>query len=330
MRVLWHTWEPGLSGNDMTSGGGGAWTRFLFKQFENHGWSIDYFKHDDPPIFLGWRPAIPIDFAVFCWRWELPNLNQYISRNIAYERQNKLIHWCIQNEVPFMVHDQDLKMTFEESDWVLSNGGRIFTPSFFPEFREMSLHFPNPYAFYKIPTNTIDQLTYIGNNYERLEQAMKYTSGFANNVHTVFYGNWLEEGIGRNPKVVRDCLPHVVFPGRLDQSRIIDILASSRATILLHKPEYGPRGFTTIRWAEAAAAGVLPFIPDEFELPDKWVPLLEPLRVSGGPEMLQRYITMPREQRIELIKQFRSLVSQYMTHEPWIQTIERIVNHDGF
>lgn len=330
MRILWHTWEPGLEGNDLTSGGGGAWTRFLFRKFNEHNWKVEWFEHDAPMLERSFMTYKPIDIAVFCWRWELPNLPQYETRNRARERQNFLIQWCIDRKIPFMVHDQDLKMTFEERDWVWKNHGHIFTPSFYPEFGELSLHFPNPYTFGPMPTRTDDTLVYVGNHYERLDQAARMTNGFAENVHTMFFGNWMERGPGRDPDEVRRRMPHVVFPGRLDQNRILDILGNARATILLHKEEYGPRGFVTIRWAEAAAAGVLPFIPEEFDLPSKWVPLLEGLRVSRGSEMLQRYITMSEDERIDLIIQFRNLVNQYMSHEEWLKTIERIVTHDGF
>lgn len=322
MNILYHTWEPGLSGKHDTSGGGGLWTTFLFEKIRQSGHNISWFNADDPMIEKNWKPAIPVDVFVFCWRWLLPNLPQYAERNLAYDRQNVLIEWCIRNKVPFLIHDQDLKMTMEERDWVKSNGGVIATPSFFPEHGEISLHFPNPYFFYDETNVWSNQLIYIGNNYERMDQTVKYIDEFSKHIHTVFYGNWVELGFGRKPEEIRAKLPHVSFGGRLPQTEVVSMLARSRATIMLHKPEYGPRGFTTIRWAEAAAAFTLPFIPAEFALPKQYMPSLKPLIVSDASELLERFNHIDIDKRRKLIGHVRTLVSRFMSSKPWITQLE--------
>lgn len=324
--ILYHTWEPGLSGNDMTSGGGGLWTKFLFEEFKKAGHHVYWFTHDAPQIDKHWQPVIKTDAAIFCWRWLLPNITQYEERNRAYDRQNLLIHWCIRNKVPFLIHDQDLKMTMEERDWVQSSGGVIATPSFFPQgHNEISLHFPNPYTFSDERRAWSNQLIYIGNNYERMDQTIKYVGEFSKHIHTVFYGNWVELGFGRKPEEIRAKLPHVSFGGRLPQKDVVSMLSRSRATIMLHKPEYGPRGFTTIRWAEAAAAFTLPFIPVEFALPSQYIPSLKPLIVSDASEMLKRYEKIDDDNRTKLIGHVRTLVNNFMSAKPWIIQIERMI-----
>lgn len=318
--ILYHTWEPGLEDNYETSGGGAMWTKYLFKKLQENGFSIVYLKPNEEFDYSH------IDMAIFCWRWLLPNLPQYAERNALYDRQNKLIEWCIRHKIPFLVHDQDLKMTFEEQDWVRSNGGHIATPSLFPEHGEIQLHYPNPYLFGEIPSRQVDQLVYVGNNYERMEQAVRFFNDFSFHCHTVVFGNWMETGPGRDPKLIRTLFPWVAFGGRLPQTRVIDVLSKSRATVLLHKPEYGYRGFVTIRWAEAASAGCLPFIPVEFALSGKYIHSLSGLRVSGGSQMLQRYNSIDNEERIQLINEFREFVQRTMKWEKWAETIERIIH----
>lgn len=323
--ILWHTWEPGLEENEMTSGGGAAWTKFLWKKLEENGYNIYWFDSTAThPFDKGWQPAVTIDVAVFCWRWKLPDESQYRQRNMIFERQNVLLKWCYENHVPVLIHDQDLKMTPSQRDSIISHGGVIATPSFFPDTNEISLHFPNPYNISTYFNNKIDQLVYVGNNYERLDQAVKYIHDFSAEVNTIFYGNWIEPGPGRNPEMVKSLLPHVVFGGRLPQSSILNVLGKAKGTIMLHKEEYGPRGFTTIRWAEAAASSTLPFIPNEFKLPPLYKPLLNRLRVSDSTEMLSVYKSITKQDRFTLVTILQGFVSRYMGYEQWIKQFERM------
>lgn len=334
MNIFWHTWEPGLHGDFMTSGGGAAWTSYLWNAFNKAGHDVHWLEpwaknKDGGPI---WELDFPIDVAVFCWRWRLPNEEKYEERNKVFERQTRLISWCVQHKIPFMVHDQDLKMTEPERDYVRRHGGIIATPSFYPNKGEIMLHYPNPYGLeneiHMFPRN---KLVYVGNNYERLGQTIRLITAFSEKVETIFYGNWTESSGGRSFESIKALFPKVIFPGRLPQPDLLKVLRHSRATVLLHKPEYGPRGFMTIRWAEAAAAGTIPFIPVEFALPEQWIPLLEPLRVSGGTEMLEKYARLFDEQkRLDVIENIRKFVAQYMVVEQWLIVLERLKNRDTF
>jgi hypothetical protein len=325
MNILWHTWEPGLDGDGKTSGGGGAWTKFLFDQFGKAGHKTFWFKSHVPRESVDWIPTFDVDVAVFCWRWELPNLPQYEDRNNCYDRQNKLIEWCIRKKIPFLIHDQDLKMTFEARDWITTNGGVIASPSFYPDPGEVVLHYPNPYKFDKVTFQFQDaKLVYIGNNYERLEQAIRFLVPFSEKYPTEVYGNWTEDGPGRNPRTTMGMMPNVNFKGRLDQANVIETMKQTKATILLHKPEYGSRGFVTIRWAEAATAGCLPFIPAEFNLPREYANILDKLRVRDGYQLRDKFRNIyPIEDEI-LIDAFRELVDKYMRPEPWLEQLERM------
>jgi hypothetical protein len=332
MNILWHTWEPGLTGNFKTSGGGGAWTSFLWDYLSKHGNEIYAPHHDDEKTLEPeWEPKVKIDVAVFCWRWRFPNKEKYKERNLIFERQNRLISWCVRNKTPFMVHDQDLKMTEPERDYVRRHGGIIATPSLFPESGEIMLHYPNPYPLnYRLHKDPLNELVYIGNNYERLSQMIKLVTDFSKQVTTVFYGNWVEESDERSSFAIRKLFPNILFPGRLPQNVLIDRLRESRATVLLHKMEYGPRGFMTIRWAEAAAAGTIPFIPAEFKLPELWSNRLQQLRVSNSSEMLWAYKNIRIDQWEYLMGDFRLFIDQFMTPHQWIIVLERLKNHDTF
>jgi glycosyltransferase involved in cell wall biosynthesis len=319
--ILYSTWEPGLTGNTKSSGGGAAWTKYLWGFLETNGYSIVAPGITNPDSV---EPTQPVDAAIFCWRWLLPDAPQYKERNLLYDRQNYLIGWCFENAIPVVIHDQDLKMLSVEREWLKKNGAIIATPSLFPETGEISLHFPNPYEFEPLIQGSTG-LTYIGNNYERLDQTFKLIEPFAHEVHTTFYGNWIEPGYDRDPSVIKGLLPNVHFMGRLPQEDVITTLRKAKATVMLHKPEYGPRGFVTIRWAEAASAGVLPFIPAEFNLPNQYIYSLSRLRVSESAEMLEAYNQIGENERKKLIYQLRRFVVHYMSPVPWIKLLERII-----
>lgn len=325
MNIYWSTWEPGLSGNQMTSGGGAVWTKYLFEEFRNAG----HFVYSPNHIFT-FESDLDSHFGkysvmVFCWRWQFPQEPYYQDRNTVYENQMRLIKFCGDRDIPFIVHDQDLKMTKKDEQFVTSNHGLITEPSFYPPGHRISLHFPNPYPT-SIPTESGGRgLVYIGNNYERMEQTVKFLGRFSEERVVTVYGNWLEEGKGRaTPDEVKRALPLVNFKGRLSQMDVIPVLRNAKATILLHKPEYGPRGFVTIRWAEAAAANIIPFIPQEFRIPLAYQKLLEPLQVIDSQDLLRKYNSITSQLKEEMIDNFKVLVYRYMSAKPWIQLLERI------
>lgn len=331
MNILWHTWEPGLTGNHSTSGGGGVWTQHLFDAFNKAGHQIEWFTADAPMIGEQWEPAMPIDVAIFCWRWAFPDIEKFETRNIAYKRQIKLIDWCVNHKIPFMVHDQDLKLSEFERTWIEWNNGLIAIPAFFPRKRETMLHYPNPYQYMSIDSCLLednDTLIYVGNNYERMEQTVRLLSFPSLSANVAVYGNWMEPGGPErsSPREVKLMLPHVNFMGRLSQTNVIETLHGANATFMLHKPEYGPLGFTTIRWAETAAAGILPIIPDEFRLPKQFEKRFEPVRVISGFDVMQKLNEINYVKRVEIIEALRELVSIYMTADKWLDCIERIAS----
>lgn len=327
MNILYHTWEPGLVGNQISSGGGGAWTRFLFQQFAYAGHNVYWFPHTSE-LDKDWKPPFKIDVAIFCWRWKLPDEPRYEERNRLYRRQYGLINWCYYHSVPFLVHDQDLKMTKEDRWMVEQLDGKIATPSLFPEPGEIMLHYPNPYLLPLQHNSPGTGLVYIGNNYERMDQTVRMLQVPSTYMRTLLYGNWMEPAAGGRmpPEEVEKLLPDVVFPGRLDQDAVIEVLSQAAATVMLHKPEYGPRGFTTIRWAEAVAADVLPFIPSEFRLPERFRRSLAPLVVSNGDELLYNLARIKLDDRERLLDELHKFVIVHMRPDTWLQLLERMVD----
>lgn len=326
--ILWSTWESSLDNSaSLSSGGGGSWSKFLFKALNEHDYNVHWTTANDPK----WKQTFEsmkkfdINMAIFCWRWKFPDEPHFASRNMAYERQNAWINYCITNKIPFIVHDQDLKMLNSERAFITDNGGEIYTPSLFPAKGEGALHFPNPYHMRKPTYWSANQLIYVGNNYERMEQFTRLLQGFSSHVSTRVFGNWLEPSNTRlSPERLKEAFPHIIFGERLNQDVVIDLLFNSRATVMLHKPEYGPRGFMTLRYAEAAAAGTVPFIPAEFILPSTYMTMFDEIRVHNSEEMTDKYMALTPKRRIEISEAFVTFVSKYQTFQPWLDIIERL------
>lgn len=330
MNILWHTWEPGLMDPTPTSAGGAQWTRYLWDRFIIDGshrifWGgLRGFPMDTSPLV----ELEQIDIAFFCWRWPMP---QHPERHEAYMRQMELIAECNDLHIPVVVHDQDHKMTENDVKWLLDAGAILTTPELRPRPSFRSLLFPSlPPAFNihlrRFPGLSKHKLVYVGNNYERFDQAVEFFGPLSRQMSVLVHGNWLEASTTRErPEEVLRRLPHVYFAPRLPQDKVIETLASADFTIHLFKESYGPTGFTTIRWAEAAWASTPAFIPYDFFLPATWAEAFAPMIVRDGVDLLNRVSGFTFKSWLDVRDAQQQFVYEKMTPQPWLELVEELV-----
>jgi glycosyltransferase involved in cell wall biosynthesis len=192
--------------------------------------------------------------------------------------------------------------------------------------------FPLPYELQPFSHSYDTDLVYIGNNYNRYEQAVMFLEGFAKaspRVHV--YGNWLEPNPEReSPEKVKQDFPHVKFLGRLPQNQIIDVLSKARTTIHLFKPEYGAHGFIAPRWAEAAAAGVPAFVPSTFRVAPEDTKGWEKFIVDRGSSITSAFGAMYDSTHDEVAEAQRAFAKKYMRAEAWVEMIEAVIYGDCY
>jgi hypothetical protein len=335
MNIGWSTWEPGLVSPKPTSAGGAAWTSYLFDTFRHNGHNVVMMQGSAAGVHTVIDDAdlLGLDVAVFCWRWPMP---EYPERQRAYERQMQLIHMLGRAKIPMLIHNQDHKMTASDRELVKEYDGVIAAPQFVLEGEhraDMTLFFPNPYwrgqyQFWGVRPTTF---AYVGNNYERFEQVVAYIQQFSAYYKTDFYGNWMEPGPGReSPEYVRAVLPHVNFHGRLPQDRVIETLSQADTTMHFAKDSYLRHGFITLRWAEAAAANTIAFVPYDMHLPSEYYRLYSRygLTPRDSSELMEAIEWIRREQTWpEILDLQWRFVQEFMGVEQWLETIEHITNN---
>lgn len=226
-----------------------------------------------------------VEVAFFYWRWPMPE-PKYADRHQAYLNQISYITAYLNLGIPVIVFDGDHKISDEEVRGLVEMGVRVYAPELLPGPGKRTLMYPHLFDTHtKRTTPTFTRrpyyVGYVGNNYERYEQARRLLGGHdAPDSH--IWGNWLDEGPGREaPETVKRDFPRARFHGKLPNDQVISALAKSWSTVHLAKPSYCDRGFVTIRWAEAVLAGTFGFVPSEFLGVDETVfP-----RVEDAPEL---------------------------------------------
>lgn len=335
-----HAWEPALTvGNTSASSGGGTWMQFLIDSYFEAGhdvaWVTDGEEKAGSIETLSVEDATQVCDLIICfWRWQMP---AYPERNALYLEQKRLLELSVERNTRVVVYDGDHMIAPEDWDWLRHNNIHTFAPELAPRQGVTRLLYPNPYPIIEEPIlsdwwKTRD-LIYVGNNYGRFDQTVKFLSsnrGMNPTYSIELFGNWLDPHPERqSPEEVRAMLPNVEFSGRLPQQKLIETLNKAYYTVHLFKESYGPTGFVTMRWAEAAAAGALAFVPDDFFLPYEWADIfkLHHLVVKDAKEMaasmsrFSRSYASHKEWYNGAIRAQANFVKRYMTIEPWFKLV---------
>lgn len=328
--VAIHAWEPGLFSNDPpTSSAGAQWWRHLIDVLSNDYMFIwansqdkiapDGFTHVSKCGVKNW------DLAVFAWRWLLAP--QYIQRNVLHTQQMELIGECVNHHVPIIILDHDDMIETTEFGYLKAIGARIMAPELRPRYGVETLMFPdmlhmalpNPPSF----SDRQYDLVYVGNNYERFNQAVAYLSLASLDKSTKFWGNWLETNPSRtSPTTVVTMLPNIKFDGRLQQDKILTALSDGMTTIHLHKPSYGPIGFLSLRWYEAVCAYTPAWVPSEFYLPPLWQERMMKAIIHDGLELASKFAYWKQEDYQEVLEVQRTFCKEVFVTERWPEVFE--------
>ena len=212
--------------------------------------------------------ALPesLDIVFLVYRWRVP---AHPEMNAAVDRQTQIIEKYY-GKCPIVAFDGDLTIDTEfEKAWPEIV---IAEPSANPsklERERYRLFFPiydDETQFDQAPRWSA-ALSYVGNNYRRLQSARKYYSKVSEIFDVSFFGNWMVESAERPPpRIVKRNLPFVHFNDRVPISTVKAAWQSGFATINIAPSEYYAHGLFTPRYAEAAMYGLISLVPQEFAL----------------------------------------------------------------
>ncbi|MBM3194158.1 MAG: hypothetical protein FJZ60_00155 [Chlamydiae bacterium] len=230
-------------------------------------------RDDEPyPNVMTDDAGFPDVDVVYCeWRWPTWKNTGTNPSEPDYNRQCEFLDYYHKKGVPIIIHDGDLKMTpDEERRWpnaILSDAcvkPRVQTRD------RISIPWCNYMKRFFEPIEGSYSYTYVGNNYERDVQFMKYYTDSSKElrafgIQTTVYGNWLQRSPERkDPRELISMYPHVAFGGRLSYKDIFPAFNSSIAVTHITKDDYVPYGNITGRFFEAIKSGVPALIPNEY------------------------------------------------------------------
>lgn len=332
MNILFHTWDPGLTTDIPNSAGGSLWIRHLWQRLAEAGHQVVWAGEGEPSGVItksAWEDLSDFvsqaHLAVFFWRWQMHE--KYEERNRAHRKQNLLINLALDQGVPILVHDQDHKMTDDEIDGLLSSGVTLAAPELHPRAGYIKLLYPNPYSEFRKPKDirtisdiSTPDLIYVGNNYERWDYFERFfIKASEMGLKVSVYGNWMEPGPDRlPPEEVKALAPYIDFLGRIPQSEVINTLATAKATVHLAKHSYSKPGFITMRWCEAAVAGILGFVPHDFVGP------AESPKVEFSKDIFWTLMNMPPDMYAEAVEMQQHWVRTNMRTKAWIDLFEEL------
>lgn len=326
-----HTWDPGvLEGGEKTASSGGAsWLKFLIEKLSNEGNTVLWASNNPSDSVLMTTTVSPqvaakeADILFMPWRWEMP---LYPDRNQLFLSQQYLIERGRGKKV---VHDEDHMMRLQDATDCVKQGVILTAPELFPKSGFQSLVFPYPFEGKEIEVcenlamfKTAD-LMYIGNNYGRLAQTKKYLN-LPNSVSVEITGNWMTPHPEREtPEQVASAFPNALFFGKVSNDSVVRELSEAITTVHLAKPSYCHTGFVTMRWAEAAAAGIPALVPAEFRLKGPLAEAFQPMFVKSGEsviEMIEAFRASKLMYDVSVERQ-REAVKKVFSIEPWLDIL---------
>ena len=216
------------------------------------------------------------------WRWPTWKNSGVKPAEPDYKRQCDVLDYYHEQGIPIVIVDGDLKMTpAEEERWPNAILADACVNPQHQTRKRITIPWCNYMKRYFDPIEYSYNYTYVGNNYERESQFLKYytePSGRLRErgIQTSIYGNWLQKSPERkDPGLLLAQTPHVAFGSRLAYKDIFGVLNSSITVTHITKPAYTPFGNITGRFFEAIKSNIPALVPVEFEhaipvgLPDK-------------------------------------------------------------
>lgn len=191
----------------------------------------------------------PADVLWLQYRWPMGRPD----RDNAYFRQQRLIAEAKKLDCRIVCRDDDHKANLPE---LLSQGIKVYGAELRARPGVIPLFFPPVWSDVQLPEAPLREksgLTYIGNDYERLESMKLYLGDMALDV----FGNWGTEALAQ--------LPGARLRGRCDSKEVLSLLNNATCTVHFAKPSYYERGWIAPRWREALQARCPAAVPAEFD-----------------------------------------------------------------
>lgn len=286
MRIGYSCW--GFLGNGIldTPDGGRSHRLTLLNELIKQGSTIvmlqenrDYteVKQDFSEKNLFFNSGFPnIDALFLEYRWIIPGRNVGVDiNNSAYtpdfDRQNELLEFYQNKNIPIIVWDKDQKLGLEEGKKIKNS--IIFEPALHPRFQRKRLLFPmnehkKEKAYNQIENysenNRNVKLVYIGNQYERDNDFREFINKPAGQLlfQAPVFGNW-----NKYPDKYRDNVTkfsNVDFKGRVEFNKIDAIYKKSLATVIIAPDRYYKTGHFTQRLFEAMFGLCIPLTPNKY------------------------------------------------------------------
>jgi hypothetical protein len=210
------------------------------------------------------------------YRWAIPGRNFNVDKNSPvytpdFDRQNNLIEFYHNKNIPILVWDKDQKLELEEGKDI--RNAIVFEPALKPRFNRRRLLFPidetrkkkaqkelKKYSKNKRPF----KLIYIGNQYERDESFQEFIDKPAAELSekAMVFGNW-----NKYPEIYEKNLvkfPNVDFKGRIEFKKTYNIYKKSFTTALIAPDRYYETGHFTQRLFEAMFGLCIPLTPNKY------------------------------------------------------------------
>lgn len=214
-----------------------------------------------------------LDVIFLEWRWSTyKNDRRHLKFDMKrYEpdldRQHEIIEYYA-GKIPIIAWDTDLKMT--PDDEAMYPCLIIADPSLNPKTqlrKRDSLPFWSDWKSIFDVAEPYSIYGYIGNNYERAEEFIKYYFSSSHElrhagIETSMYGNWLQSSPEREPpKELIAHVPYVSFNHRMNFYDSMQMMNRLICTTHVSKPEYYRMGFISPRHLEAIACSCPGLIP---------------------------------------------------------------------
>ncbi len=250
--------------------------------------------------------------------------------SVYYSRQEELLEAALKHGIPTLIFDQegDQEDSIDtdprvELDMFKIAGipMKLTMPAFFPPDGYETLHYPFPFRGQrKTPFHTarLYQRSYLGKCDTRYGLALEWFRDVVGD----FWGDWLEDAteqtlidFGVGPRFHDECT----------QDQVQTVLQRSITTVHLATPNQCEYGILTLRYAEAASAGTLAFVPWEMQLPPFWkVPFTSDddiwrMDLEKDTNHTQKYILA------EMQNQQQLLVQEAMSHYAWAKAVNSLI-----
>jgi len=211
-----------------------------------------------------------LDILFVEWRWATWKNSGPRALESDLQRQTELLDYY-HGKIPVIALDTDLQITAEdEKRWPeMIVADPCLDPITLTKKR-YRLTWWSDFSEFFDPAEGSVMYGYIGNNYSREKQFLKYYAAVSQSfrsvgIQTTVYGNWMLHSPERpHPREIIQNYPNVAFVDRVGFCESMKVLNRFICTTHISKEDYSRRGNVTMRFFEALACNVPALVPANF------------------------------------------------------------------